>query len=147
MGVLSKIAGFFGGGTAAVATNVASGIADIVERWKPGEGQRQEMQMEVANFLEKSISDARKHDVPLNSGIAILDAIINGVNRLIRPWVTITLLGSVFGLGETWSYFNLPPPDSIAPQYWDMSIIVLGFWFGGRFLVKDIPQAIKSMVK
>jgi hypothetical protein len=147
MGVLSKIVGFFGGGTAKVATDVAGGIADIVERWKPGEGKKQEMQMEVANFLEKSIADARQHDQPMNSGIAIIDALVNGVNRMIRPWVTVTLLGSLFGLGETWPYFKLPPPDTIAPQYWEMSIIVLGFWFGGRFLVKDIPQAIKSVVK
>ena len=141
MGVFSGIAKFFGGGTAKIATDVAGGIADIVERWKPGEGKRQEMEMEVANFLEKSISDARKHDVPLNSGIAIIDAIVNGINRLIRPWVTITIIGSLFG------YWELPPPESIDPRYWDMGIIILGFWFGGRFLIKDIPQAIKSLVK
>jgi len=141
MGIFSKVVGFFGGGTAKIATDVAGGVADIVERWKPGEGKRQEMEMEVANFLEKSIADARKHDQPMNSGIAIIDALVNGVNRLIRPWVTITVIGSLFG------YWELPPPSSIAPQYWEMSLIVLGFWFGGRFLVKDIPQAIKSLAK
>lgn len=147
MSIFKKIAGFFVGGTAKAATEVAGGIADIIERWKPGEGKNHEMDMEIATFLEKSIADARKHDAPMNSGIAIIDALVNGINRLIRPWVTITLLGSLFGLGEKWSYFRLPPPESIAPQYWEMSIIVLGFWFGGRFLVKDIPQAIKSIAK
>ena len=141
MGILSKFAGFFGGGTAKVATDVAGGIADIVERWKPGEGKRQEMEMEVANFLEKSIADARKHDQPMNSGIAILDGVVNGINRLIRPWVTITVIGSLFG------YWELPPPNSIDPQYWTIAQIILAFWFGGRFLIKDIPQAIKSVVK
>jgi hypothetical protein len=141
MGMFSKIGSFFGGGTAKIATDVAGGIADIVERWNPGEGKKQEMQMEVANFLEKSIADARKHDQPMNSGIAWIDAVVNGINRLIRPWVTVTVLGSLFG------YWELPPPQSIAPQYWDMGLIVLGFWFGGRFLIKDIPQAIKSVAK
>ena len=141
MSILSKIGGFFAGGTTKVATEVAGGIADIVERWNPGEGKKQEMQMEVANFLEKSIADARKHDQPMNSGLPLLDGIVNGINRLIRPWVTVTVLGSLFG------YWDLPPPDSIAPQYWDMALIVLGFWFGGRFLIKDIPQAIKSVAK
>ena len=141
MGIGSKIVGFFTGGTAKAASEVANGVADIVERWKPGEGKRQEMQMEVANFLEKSISDARKNDIPMNSGIEIIDAVMNGLNRLIRPWVTITLLGSLFG------WWSLPPPESIDPAYWEMSVIILGFWFGGRFLVKDIPQAIKSLVK
>jgi hypothetical protein len=141
MSIFSKIAGFLGGGTAKIATDVAGGVADIVERWKPGEGKKQEMQMEVAEFLHKSIADARKHDQPMNSGIAIIDALVNGVNRLIRPWVTITVIGSLFG------YWELPAPDTIDPQYWDITKIILAFWFGGRFLVKDIPQAIKSVVK
>jgi len=139
MGIFSKVVGFFGGGTAKIATDVAGGVADIVERWKPGEGKRQEMEMEVAEFLEKSISDARKHDQPMNSGIAIIDAVVNGINRLIRPWVTVTVIGSLFG------YWDLPPPENIDPQYWSIATIVIGFYFGGRALFKDLPTAIKSM--
>ncbi len=141
MSIFSGIAKFFGGGTANIATEVAGGIADIVERWKPGEGKKQEMQMEVANFLEKSIADARKNDQPMNSGLPLLDGTVNGINRLIRPWVTITVIGSLFG------YWELPPPESIDQQYWTIAQILLSFWFGGRFLIKDIPQAIKSIVK
>jgi hypothetical protein len=141
MGILSKVAGFFTGGTAKIATDVAGGVADIVERWNPGEGKQHEMKMEVAEFLEKSISDARKHDQPMNSGIAIVDALVNGVNRLIRPWVTITVIGHLFG------HWELPPPDTIDPRYWDITLIVLGFWFGGRALFKDLPHAIKSLAK
>jgi len=141
MGIGSKIIGFFTGGTAKVATDVAGGVADIVERWNPGEGKKHEMQMEVANFLENSIADARKHDAPMNSGIAIIDSLVNGINRMIRPWVTITVIGHMFG------HWDLPPPDSIDPKYWDITLIVLAFWFGGRALLKDLPQAIKSMVK
>ncbi len=141
MGVLGKVFGWLGGGAGKAVTEVAGGVADIVERWKPGEGKRQELEMEVANFLEKSYASARAHDQPMNSGIAIIDATVNGVNRLIRPWVTITVVGSLFG------YWELPPPQSIDPQYWTITQIILGFWFGGRFLVKDIPQAIKSVVR
>ena len=141
MGILSKLTGFFAGGTATAATKVAGGIADIVERWKPGESKKHEMNMEIQEFLQRTYEDARKHDQPLNSGIPIIDALVNGVNRLIRPWVTITVLGSLFG------YWELPPPASIDPQYWTIAQIVLGFWFGGRFLVKDIPQGIKSLIK
>ena len=141
MGILSNLPGFFAGGTATAATKVAGGIADIVERWKPGESKKHEMNMEIQEFLQRTYEDARKHDQPLNSGIPIIDALVNGVNRLIRPWVTITVLGSLFG------YWELPPPASIDPQYWTIAQIVLGFWFGGRFLVKDIPQGIKSLIK
>ena len=97
--------------------------------------------MEIQQFLQASYESARKNDQPMNSGSPILDGLVNGVNRLIRPWVTITVIGSLFG------YWELPPPDSISPQYWSIAQIILGFWFGGRFLVKDIPQAIKSLVK
>ena len=141
MGIGTKIKDFFLGGTGSAVTDTANGIADIVERWKPGEGKKHEMTMEINEYLHKTVADARKHDMPMNSGIAFIDALVNGVNRLIRPWVTITVIGSLFG------YWELPAPESIDPQYWTITQIILGFWFGGRFLVKDIPQAIKSMVK
>lgn len=141
MGLLSKITGFLTGGVAKAGLEVAGGVADIVERWKPGDVKNQEMAMEINNFLQKSYEDARKHDQPMSSGVPIVDALVNGINRLIRPWVTITVLGSLFG------YWELPPPESIDPQYWMIAQIVLGFWFGGRFLVKDIPQGIKSLIR
>lgn len=141
MGVFSKIAGFFTGGAADAGVKVANGVADIIERWKPGDAKNHEMAMEMNKFLADSYADARKHDQPLNSGIPFIDGLVNGINRLIRPWVTITVIGSLFG------YWELPPPKSIDPQYWVITQIILGFWFGGRFLVKDIPQGIKSLIK
>ncbi len=141
MGIGTRIKDFFLGGTSDAVTGMAGGIADIVERWRPGEGKKHEMQQEVNEFIHKTYADARKHDQPMNSGVPIADAFVNGVNRLIRPWVTITVIGSLFG------YWELPPPESIDPQYWVITQIILGFWFGGRFLVKDIPQAIKSVIK
>ena len=141
MGLGSKIKDFFLGGASSAVEDAANGVADIVERWAPGQGKKHEMQMEIQEFLEKSYSNAREHDKPMNSGVPFVDAFVNGVNRLIRPWVTITVVGSLFG------YWELPPPEAISPQYWSITQIILGFWFGGRFLVKDIPQAIKSLVK
>lgn len=141
MGLLSGLKSVFLGGTAKAVTETAGGIADIIERWRPGEEKKHEMTMEIQQFLQSSYESARKHDQPMSSGSPLLDGLVNGVNRLIRPWVTITVIGSLFG------YWELPPPDSISPQYWTITQIILGFWFGGRFLVKDIPQAIKSLVK
>ena len=141
VGILSGIKSVFLGGTSKAVINAASGIADIVERWKPGEGTKHDRSMEIQNFLETSYESARKYDSPMNSGLPILDGFVNGINRLIRPWVTITVIGSLFG------YWELPPPNSIEPQYWTIAQIILGFWFGGRFLVKDIPQGIKSILK
>jgi hypothetical protein len=141
MGILSGIKSLFLGGTTGAVTKTANGIADIVERWKPGESKKHEMNMEIQAFIQETYDSARKHDQPMNSGLPILDGFVNGVNRLIRPWVTITVIGSLFG------YWELPPPNSISPQYWVIAQIILGFWFGGRFLVKDIPQGIKSILK
>jgi len=141
MGFGTKLKDFFLGGTANVVTDTAGGIADIVERWRPGEAKKHEMQQEINEFIQKTYDSARQHDQPMSSGIPIIDGLVNGVNRLIRPWVTITVVGSLFG------YWDLPPPASIDPQYWTITQIILGFWFGGRFLVKDIPQGIKSMIK
>jgi hypothetical protein len=141
MGVLSKIKGALLGGAAKAGLEVAGGIADIIERWKPGDAKNHEMAMEMNSFLQEAYSNARKHDQPMSSGVPWVDAFVNGINRLIRPWVTITVLGSLFG------YWELPPPQSIDPQYWVIAQIVLGFWFGGRFLVKDIPQALKTLIR
>ena len=141
MGILSKISGFFIGGAAKAGLEVAGGVADIIERWRPGDEKNHKMALEMNEFLHKSYADARKHDQPMNSGSPLLDGMVNGVNRLIRPWVTITVIGSLFG------YWELPPPESIDPQYWVIAQIILGFWFGGRFLVKDIPQGIKSLIR
>ena len=139
MGIFKKLGEFFIGGTANVATEVAGDVADIVARWKPGERDRHEMQMEIAAALEKSYAGARVHDQPQNSGVPIVDALVNGVNRLIRPWVTITVIGSLFG------YWQLPPPDNIHPEYWVVAKIILGFWFGGRLVMQDIPAALRRI--
>ena len=141
MGILSGIKSVFLGGTAKAVTDTANGIANIVERWKPGEGTKHDRVMEIQTYIEGSYKTRLAHDQPMNSGIPIVDAIVNGVNRLIRPWVTITVIGSLFG------YWELPPPNSIDPQYWTITQIILGFWFGGRFLVKDIPHGIRSILK
>ena len=139
MGFLSKVKDFFIGGTVDKIGDAAEGVADIVERWNPGVAKKHEMTMEIAKFMEQSYASARAHDQPMNSGIKIIDALVNGVNRLIRPWVTITVVGHMFG------YWRLPPPDSIDAQYWDITLIVLGFWFGGRALFKDLPTMVKSL--
>jgi len=147
MSILSKVVGFFGGGAASAGMGVANGIADIVERWRPGDAKNVEFTKELTTLVNDSYDSARKHDAPMQSGLPIIDALVNGVNRLIRPWITITVIGSLFGLGKHWSYFDLPPPENIAPEYWVMAQIILGFWFGGRMITKDIPAALRFIRK
>ena len=141
MGILAKAKSFLLGGAAEAGLGIAGGVADIVERWKPGDAKNHEMAMEISNLVEGSYANARKHDQPMSSGVPIVDAFVNGINRLIRPWVTITVLGSLFG------YWDLPPPDSIDPQYWVITKVIVGFWFGGRAIFKDLPSAIRNLRK
>ena len=147
MSIWTKIGGFFGIGSAKAGLGVAKGIADIVERWKPGDAKNVEMTEQLTTQINDSYESARKHDMMMDTGIPFVDALVNGVNRLIRPWVTITVIGSLVGLGQHWSYFNLPPPDNIAPEYWVMVQVILGFWFGGRLITKDMPKALSLLRK
>ena len=136
MGIFSKLGAFLGGGAAKAGLNIAGGIADIVERWNPGDSKNVQFTKELTSVVNASYDSARRHDAPMQSGVRWLDGVVNGVNRLIRPWVTITVIGSLFG------YWNLPPPQNVAPAYWIMVQIILGFWFGGRLVTKDIPAAL-----
>ena len=136
MGLLAKLGTILAGGTAKAGLDVANGIANIVERWKPGAAKNVEFVKELTTLVNDSYDSARRHDTPMQSGVRWVDAAVNGVNRLIRPWVTITVIGSLFG------YWNLPPPQSVEPEYWIMIQIILGFWFGGRLVTKDIPAAL-----
>ena len=141
MGILSKIGAFLGGGAATAGLGLANGIADIVERWNPGDSKNVQFTKELTSVVNASYDSARRHDAPMQSGVRWLDGVVNGVNRLIRPWVTITVIGSLFG------YWNLPPPQNVAPEYWIMVQIILGFWFGGRLVTKDIPAALGYLRK
>ena len=141
MSIFSKIGGFLTGGVAKVGLDVAGGIADIVERWNPSDSKNVQFTKELTALVNSSYDSARKHDTPMQSGIRWVDALVNGVNRMIRPWVTITVIGALFG------YWDLPPPQNVAPEYWVMIQVILGFWFGGRLVTKDIPAALGYLRK
>ena len=141
MSIWTKIGGFFGVGSAKAGLGIANGVADIIERWKPGDAKNVEMTEQLTTLINDSYESARKHDMLMDSGIPIVDALVNGINRLIRPWVTITVIGSLFG------YWDLPPPQNVAPEYWVMIQVILGFWFGGRLITKDMPKALSLLRK
>ena len=130
MSVWNKVASFFAGG----AVEAASGVADIVERWKPGETTKHQMEMDVANLVDS----ARRHDSPVAGG-GILGAIADGLNRLVRPVVTIYVLGGLFG------FFEPELSKDIDPWFLAQGEKIIIFWFGGKVLLKDLPAAIKYL--
>lgn len=130
MSFLNKIGEFFVGG----AMEGASKVADIVERWKPGVTTRHEMEMDVAEL----VNGARVHDQVTPNG-GIFGNIANALNRLIRPVVTIYVLGGVFG------FFEVTYAANIDPWFLAQAERIIVFWFGGKLLIKDIPAAIKYL--
>jgi hypothetical protein len=127
MGILKAIGKFFAGG----ATEAAGDVADIVERWKPGVTTKHQMEMDVASLVEQ----ARQHDTPVANG-GLLGNIADGLNRLIRPVVTIYILGGLFGM------FNPEFNQNIDPWFLAQGEKIIIFWFGGKVLLKDLPAAI-----
>lgn len=70
-----------------------------------------------------------------------LDVLVDGVGRAIRPGITIWLFG---GLAGAW---KLPSPNEIDPVMFELTMWVMGFWFGSRAIAKDLPLMIGSILK
>lgn len=135
------------GGPAAVGadtiTTVATAAADVVERWAPGDAKKTEMYLDVQKAIAESVDKARTFDPRTNStrGFAeFINVLVDAAQRMIRPTVTIGLVGGVFG----WWPLATQTLDPIVLSW---SETVIGFWFGVRTITKDIPSLIKMLVE
>lgn len=97
-------------------------------------------QQEKSEDDSKDTADARSFAAPLNIPGNIFDSLVDGFNRLIRPGVTTWLIG---GFCHWW---ELPKPKDIDPYWMQVFLIVLTFWFGGRALLKDLPNAVAAIL-
>jgi len=118
---------------------LAGKAADIIGRYAPGITGKDEMVKELIELQGSGQDSARAHDQPMASGVPIMDALINGINRLIRPFVAVGLIGGYMG------WWMVPAPGTVDPELYSMLKIVLLFYFGGRTVFKDLPQAIQYM--
>jgi hypothetical protein len=129
------------GGVANAVAGTAERVADIVERWKPSDEKRHQMYMEVNRLVQEAQKEARGYD-PRSTGGGmfgeITNILVDSVSRLIRPGVTILLVGGVFG----WWGIHTSTLDPIVLGWGEA---VIGFWFGARVLFKDIPQLILAV--
>lgn len=142
MSFLNRLFGKSAEGVASAAVQTAEGVADIVERWKPSEAARHGMFMDIQKLVNEAQSEARKYD-PRSTGGGLVGELTNvfvdALARLIRPGVTILLIGGVMG------WWTLPPPGSVDPVYMEWTYTVVGFWFGMRTVFKDIPTLLREM--
>jgi hypothetical protein len=121
MGIWSTITGFFGGKTG----------ERVMESVDKAVYTRQEATQDDA----KDLTDART----VFASPSQFDSWVDKANRLIRPGVTLWLVGGMIG------WWQLPKSDAVDPYWQNIFMIVLSFWFGGRALLKDLPAAIKLM--
>ncbi len=124
MGFLAKVgAWLFGGGAETVAKAVDKAVYTAEER--AGDD---------AKDLESARSFAGVSNQP-----GLINQLVDAANRLIRPGVTLWLVGGFVG------WWKLPASDAISEYWQNIFMIVLTFWFGGRAILKDLPAAIKIM--
>lgn len=143
MGFFKKIGavvgGLFGGNNKG---GVVGAVNDTVERWKPSKVKRHEMAIENQTAGDDSQADARAmklhrtdHD---NVVISFYNAVIDGLNRLVRPVFTFWVFGLLVGILE-------PPATWVTwpPMLWNIVWTIVTFWFGSRLLFKDVPAMYK----
>lgn len=124
MSIWTKIGGWlFGGG----------GVEKVLDVTDKAFYTEQEKAQEDA----KDLSDARSMQMFTHG--SIFDIVVDGLNRLVRPGVTLWLVGGFVG------WWKLPDPGLIDPYWHNIFLIVITFWFGGRALLKDLPTAIRLM--
>ena len=69
----------------------------------------------------------------LEWSLRLLNKVVDAIIHLVRPWITVHLIGGLFG------YWQLPDISGINPFYMKMIDVVLVFWFGARVITKDLP--------
>jgi len=123
MGFLSGVAGFFLKGGAGKVAAVADEFVHTAE--------------ERTNTDQVDLKDARTVQyVSHDSGF---DVLVDAIIRLIRPGLTIYLIGGLIG------WWDLRDIAEISQFYQTLIWLVFTFHFGGRALMKDIPSFFKAI--
>lgn len=125
MSFLSKLAGWFlgGGKTVEKVTEIADEAIDTGQE----RGERDAKDLESARAMR------------LHTHGTFFDVLVDGLSRLVRPGVTLWLVGGFIG------WWPLPRTEAISEYWQNVFMLVLTFWFGGRAILKDLPSAIRAM--
>lgn len=132
---------------AEAVVETAGGIADIVERWKPSDKAKHDMARETLADAADNVQEARQYD-PRSSveGAGLFASVVNsfnvlvdGCNRLVRPTLAFTLMGTLF----SWWEVELNTKDPLTTS---LALAVFGFYFGVRGLTEDLPKLLRAIV-
>ena len=143
--MLDKLTNFFGGG-------ILGGVNKIAKTFFGSKESR-----EVAGHHEHmAFLQGIANDMIPRSNRTWWDSLVDGINRLIRPGFTLGV-GYMF-----WYCINDPVGFSMSVQAlslmpeqgWWIMFAVISFWFGGKFIGKDMkpprpidPKAIAEVIK
>lgn len=132
MGFLSKLAGwFFGGG------KTVEKVTELVDEAVHTSQEKAAESAVAVKVDQEDLASARAMQMAGHN--SWLDVVVDGANRMIRPGVTVWILGGFIG------WWSLPRADQIS-EFWQNTFwLILTFWFGGRALLKDLPAAIRTM--
>lgn len=122
MSVFAKIGSwlFGGGGVEKVAE-----VADKAFHTEQERAEKDQQDLESARSMQ------------MFSHGSWFDILVDGLSRLVRPGVTLWMVGGFIG------WWPLPKVETISEYWQSVFMLVLTFWFGGRAILKDLPQAIK----
>jgi hypothetical protein len=128
MGLLGGVAKFFAGGGAKQAVELADDFHYSSE----------ERHGDDSDYTSESQSQQM---ISYDGDRTGFDVFVDCISRLIRPGITIWLVG---GMATWWA---LPKPETIDPFWQKIFIIVITFWFGGRAIMKEIPALLTVINK
>ena len=146
MGWGTKILGFFTGNAGGKVLDIADDLIDTASERRQDDAKdlMGARAMQSEGNSGKLVQLYKANTSPFMGLVILLlillDTMVDAVARLVRPWVTIHLLGAFFG------YWILSPVK-LTPFQEAMIYLVFTFWFGGRAIMKDIPSMLKALRK
>lgn len=131
-GVSTLVTGLFG--SSENGKGVVGQVSDAVDRWIPSDATQQKQSIERLQAGDASQASAR--EMILKSHDSWFDVFIDAANRSVRPFFTYWALGILI------DWWAAPDIDNINPFILNVIWTIVGFWFGGRMLFKDLPKAM-----
>ncbi len=138
--------------TKSVVRGLTEGVDDIAKTLL---GSQQDRDRQAADH-QANVMDAYAAEFNQRSNRTWWDSFVDGINRLVRPVFT-------FGLLALFLYCVIDPAGfslsmqalALMPEWgWGVAMLVLGFWFGGRFVEGMIgkakapnPEAVKQIME
>ena len=122
-------------GNSSNGKGIVEQVSNTYDKFNPSETTRHKMNLDDQKAGDASQDSARK--MILVTHESWLDILVDALNRLPRPLITMWAVGGLIG------WWQLPRTGDIDPFMQNIIWTVISFWFGSRVMFKDIPNAIK----